>query len=189
MSETDRLKEVKDLIKKGIPFIVFDLETTGFNYNTDSILSCSAIRWEYKNGKLERTAVLDQFINPERPIPNIITKITGITNASVENCPTEAEAFKIIKKFFEGEVIIGGYNSRSFDQKFLSSMYIRQGHLFEPYLDVDGLLLAKELLNVPSHKLGYIAEYFKVDNDLTFHRSIDDVIATSRIFSKFFNMC
>lgn len=47
------------------------------------------------------------------------------------------------------------------------------------------MILAKAVLtkqDVPNFKLGTLAEYFHADVGLEFHNSIDDVIATSRVY-------
>ena len=56
--------------------IALDLETTGLNPRTDSILEIGAVR--IKNGRVEDTYAA--FINIGKKIPEFIVGLTGITD-------------------------------------------------------------------------------------------------------------
>ena len=58
------------------PIVVFDLETTGLDLVNDRIIQLSYIK-VFPDGKEERGNIL---INPERPIPSLISQLTGITD-------------------------------------------------------------------------------------------------------------
>ena len=76
-------------------FVVFDLETTGFNAaGGDSIIEIGAVK--LKNGDI--IDKFDMLIKPPNPISERITKVTSITNEMVEDCPIEEEAIKEFKK-------------------------------------------------------------------------------------------
>ena len=72
-------------------FVVFDLETTGFNAaNGDSIIEIGAV-------KLKDGEIIDKFdmlIKPPQPISERITSVTSITNEMVDDCPNEEAAVK-----------------------------------------------------------------------------------------------
>ena len=62
-------------------YVVFDLETTGFDPKTAKIIEIGALK--YRNNELiEEFSVL---INPKCPIPDVITAITGIDDELVSN--------------------------------------------------------------------------------------------------------
>src|SRR5690606_3216367 len=76
-------------------FIVFDIETTGLSAVNDMITEIGAVKIE--NGKIVDT--YSQLINPERPIPEFITNLTGITDEMVRDKPTIKEVVLDFKEF------------------------------------------------------------------------------------------
>lgn len=171
-----------NILKSGTPLVVFDLETTGLSAVTDRILSCSAIKLEYKNDTLEEVDRLDLFINPGFKIPEEASKINGITDEMVKNAPRENQAIKEIMKFFGESPLVAGYNSRNFDEKFMNAMYLRAwGDEFRPLFHLDVFQMAKEKLSLNKHTLESVAKELGADIGLEFHTSIDDVIATVRV--------
>lgn len=173
----------KELIKAGTPLICFDLETTGLSPVEERILSFSAIKCQYKNGIFEELDRKDIFINPERPISPAVTSINHIDNERVKDCPTEDEAIHEIKAFMGDSPFLCGYNSTKFDEAFVKQLYLRTlGEEFKPLLHIDVLMMAREQIKNPSHKLSDIAHLLGVDRGLEFHNSLDDVLATFWIF-------
>lgn len=170
------------------PIIVFDTETTGLKAETDVIIQISAQKLDPNT--LEVKDTLDIYINPERSLPEFIVNLTGITDEKLKDCDTEDVAFVKIYNFFTDNACLMGHNV-PFDIKFLSAMYNRQGknlNLYEGelYLTIDTCQMARELLkkgyDVENHKLGTVASYYGADAGLSFHNSMDDVIACYRIF-------
>ena len=82
-------------------FIAFDVETTGLNPNSDSIIELSAYR--FIDG--EPKDVYSTLINPQRQIPPFITELTGINNSDVKQSPTIKEALP--NSMFRVEIEIG----------------------------------------------------------------------------------
>ena len=69
------------------PLIIFDLETTGLDLVKDRIIQISYIK-VYPNGKETRA---NELVNPEKVIPEVVEKLTGITNETVKQQPTFKE--------------------------------------------------------------------------------------------------
>lgn len=186
LSTIDYKDDVLNFLKElnnGEPMIIFDLETTGLSAITDRILSCSAIKYKWINNIFEEIDRIDVFIDPEFEIPQGASDVNGITNEMLINAPNEKEAFEIINNFFGEKPLVAGYNSLSFDQKFMDSMYLRWwGEEFEPKLHLDVFKMAKEKLPLKKHTLENVSKELGADINLSFHRSIDDVIATARVF-------
>ena len=185
LSLENRESEAEVLLKeleKGRPLIVFDLETTGLKKLTDRILSFSAVKVTYDGISFREVNRINQFINPEMQIPQEVSNINGITNEMVADKPTEDEAAEIIRGFIGENSIIAGYNSKNFDEGFIDAMYQRVfGENFSYDLHTDVFPMAKELLESDKYKLSVVAEKYGLDMGLTFHQSMDDVIATTRV--------
>lgn len=188
------------LIKKHIPFVVYDLETTGKKSNVDYIVQFSANRYEVINGIYEQVDSIDLFIKPPVIMSQEVIDIHGITNEFLENKPTEDEVFPQIREFLR-DAVISGYNIVKFDNKFMSELYKRMGETFEPDNVVDIYSIAKENIypkdvktfllendkenqyerNDPklySLSLSNVIKYLHIDEEIRFHTASEDVKAT-----------
>ncbi|NDV58361.1 3'-5' exonuclease [Bacteroides sp. 519] len=104
------------------PLVFFDLETTGINVNTDRIVEICYLK-VYPNGNEESKTMR---INPEMHIPEESSKIHGIYDEDVANCPTFKEVAKNIAKDIEG-CDLAGFNSNRFDVPVLIEEFLRVG--------------------------------------------------------------
>lgn len=176
------LDRAKDYLERGEEIVCFDLETMGLQRDS-KILSFSGIRYAQKMpGILEETDRLNVFIDPLEEIPAQITKINHISNETVKGCPPEKEAIPAIRAWLGEKPIVCGYNTSTYDEKVLSSAYERVlGVPFEVSLDLDILVLTRELYYSSSYKLSEIAQQLGLNAGLEFHNSLDDVIASARV--------
>ena len=169
-------------------FVVVDLETTGLKPEEDQIIEIGAIR--YKDGV--EVESLETLINPGRPIPDFITRLTGISDDDVKNAPLMADVLPKLEKFLGKLPFVG--HQVNFDASFIEYQ-IRAGHndfkgwdnpagRFKYFGSVrlDTLFLARILLPfMPRLRLGYLAAFFGIDLDNA-HRASDDARATGDIF-------
>jgi DNA polymerase-3 subunit alpha (Gram-positive type) len=65
--------------------IGFDLETTGLEKKYDKIIEICLVKFDEKTFEIMDT--FSTFINPEIPIPELISNITHIYDTDVENAP------------------------------------------------------------------------------------------------------
>ena len=101
------------------PFVVVDTETTGVRAETDRLIEIAAV-------KLVGGEVVDRFsslINPERSIPQRITRLTGISTGMVFDQPPAAEVMPRFLAFL-GEGIFVAHN-RTFDERFVNAELAR----------------------------------------------------------------
>ena len=77
-------------------FIVLDLETTGLDPVNDNIIEVGAIR--FRNGEEEEK--FEQLVNPEMPIPDFITKLTGIKNDDVASFRVTNVTYRNMTKWY-----------------------------------------------------------------------------------------
>lgn len=177
------VNEFLRLASMGYQPIFFDLETTGLDSNIDKILSCSAIKCQLKGNVFEEIDRMDLFMDPTFPIPEESTEVHGITNEMVKGKPTDYEGYFDIKEFFGFNPLLCGFNSTKFDEKFLDDLYRKsEGEFFEPIFHLDVYTMSREKLELKKYTLENIATSLDMDIGVTFHESIDDVIATKRVF-------
>ena len=141
-------------------YVVLDLETTGLNSYYDRIMEFGAVRVEH--GIV--TASIDLLINPERPIPPKIVKLTNITNEMLKNKPTIEEAIDKIIEFI-GDAIIVTHNA-AFDMSFIQDTLERLGRPKLQNPTIDTLALSRYLFpDSKAHRLGVLCKQFDVFYD------------------------
>lgn len=157
-------------------YCVLDLETTGFSAVTEKITEVGIMK--VKNGE-----VIDQFscfVNPEKPIPQRVVKVTNITDDMVKDAETIDKVFPKILEFL-GDSIIVAHNAK-FDVGFLKQNAKQLGYEFD-YTVIDTLTLAKDLFpNFKKYKLGKIADELGIVVEVA-HRALDDVDTTVKVFN------
>jgi DNA polymerase-3 subunit epsilon len=100
-----------------------DLETTGANPLLDRITEIGVVSVEG-----DRVSVWDTLVNPERPIPQFIQQLTGISDAMVAGAPTFAQVAEELVERLHGRLFIA-HNAR-FDYGFVRNEYQRLGCRF-----------------------------------------------------------
>jgi DNA polymerase-3 subunit epsilon len=160
------------------PLVVFDLETTGLDLVNDRIIQLSYIK-VFPDGKEERGNIL---INPERPIPSLISQLTGITDDDVKDKPTfKAIAHELSNKFKGCD--FAGFNSNHFDIPLLAEEFIRAGIDFDfshcRLIDVQTIFHKMERRNLAAAYKFYCGR--KMEEDFEAHRADQDTEATYRV--------
>ena len=160
------------------PLVVFDLETTGLDLVKDRIIQISYIK-VYPNGNEERG---DELINPERPIPQLITELTGISDDDVKDKPTFKELAQTIADKFTG-CDFAGFNSNHFDVPLLAEEFLRAGIDFDfskcRLIDACNIFRKMERRNLAAAYKFYCGR--KMEEDFEAHRADQDTEATYRV--------
>lgn len=102
--------------------IFFDLETTGLDLANDKIIEIFMLKVNPDGS----TETYEQLFNPEVPIPDLVTNLTGITNDMVKNEPTFKEKAAEIANFID-DADFAGFNSNKFDIPLLAEELINAG--------------------------------------------------------------
>jgi DNA polymerase-3 subunit epsilon len=105
------------MLARTIAFV--DLETTGATATGDRITEIGIVR--VVDGHLDEE--FSTLVNPERPIPEEIQALTGITNAMVRGKPTFAELRREVAARLDGCLFVA-HNAR-FDYGFLKNEFRR----------------------------------------------------------------
>ena len=162
-------------------FVVFDIETTGKNAKFHKITEIGAV-------KITMGRIVDRFsqlVNPERPIPYNITRLTGITDEMVANQPNIEE---VLPRFLEfcGDAPVVAHNA-AFDTGFIGNEARNQGLRFDNTI-VDTLGMAHVLLpHLGKFTLDRLVKELKIVLE-NHHRAVNDAEATAEMFLKFIHM-
>ena len=161
-----------------MPFVVFDLETTGLNSEKNKIIEIGAVR-------VEGGEVTDRFstmINPHEPIPFHIEKVTNINDEMVINAPDIEEMLPKFLDFAKGAVFVA--HNADFDMSFIQYQAKRLGLPLPTNTYVDTVALARVLLpKLSRYKLDTVAKELGVSLE-NHHRAVEDAEATAQIYLK-----
>lgn len=166
-------------------YVIFDLETTGLDRTTDSIIQFAGI-------KIEDNKVIDELNLYIQPIGNYTIRPQayikhGITAKFLADKPTMFDVCHQIVQFFETPetVSVITYNGTAFDIPFLVSELAKVGidFSFLPYKCYDAFLEEKE-----RNGIGLAATYKRYrgksmeEAGLEAHDALSDVKATYSVF-------
>ncbi len=159
-------------------YVAFDIETTGLDWKTDRITEIGAV--VMKDGKeLER---FQTFVQPGKPIPPEITKLTGITDADVADAPDETSAVTDFLRFAGSRPLVA--HNAVFDVGFISAACERAGIAFRPDY-IDTLIISRALLSsMKKYSLDVVADRLGLPQ-FNHHRASDDAVTCGLILAKF----
>jgi DNA polymerase-3 subunit epsilon len=124
----------------------------------------------------------DELVNPEKPIPDIITQLTGISDADVKNKPTFKQLASKLSEVFSGSDI-AGFNSNYFDIPMLAEEFLRAGVDFDfsksRLIDACTIFKKLERRNLASAYKFYCGR--RMEDDFEAHRADQDTEATYRV--------
>ena len=153
--------------------VAIDIETTGLDSQSDSIIEIGAVRFNGHRVEDEWTTL----INPNRPIPGPITALTGISNEMVRNSPALRSVLPGLVDFVGDATVLG--HSVHFDLSFLQRSNILLNNEV-----VDTYELASVLMPTASrYNLGGLAAQLNILLPAT-HRALDDARCTHALFIK-----
>lgn len=160
--------------------IVFDTETTGFDYaKDDRLVEIGAVELvnHVPTGK-----VYHQYINPERDVPEDVVKIHGLTYDFLKDYPTFE---KIADEWldFVGDGVLVAHNA-TFDMNFVNYELKQTGR---PEISwdrcVDTLEMAREMFPGARCSLDALCKRFEIDNSArTFHGALLDAQLLSEVY-------
>ena len=160
----------------GATFCVVDLETTGGSPGFSKVTEIGAVR--VRGGEVvERFVTL---VNPNRPIPQVVTELTGIDDEMVAGSPDIEDALARFVEFAGQDVLVA--HNAPFDLRFLNyeRRRLASRYFTQPWLDT--LVLARRLLDgqVERHDLRTLAGW--ADTSVQpIHRALPDAEATAEV--------
>lgn len=164
-------------------YVVFDIETTGFNPVNDQIIEIGAVKLDSKGNTVDKFQKFVKLYKIDK-LPEKIIELTHIDDsmltASGEDIDIVMEEFY---KFFGNSILVA--QNTKFDMSFLDEYYLNK-KIFLSNLTLDTIDLAKKIYpGKDTYKLAKLIEYFEVEYDSQAHHRADyDAYITSQIFVK-----
>jgi DNA polymerase-3 subunit epsilon len=157
--------------------IVLDVETTGLRHEQENIIELGMVVFEFSSdGRIFKIIhEFDQFEDPGKPIPQEITKLTGIKDEDVEGKTIDDE---VVNSLVEQAVLIIAHNA-SFDRPFVEK---RWPIFAQKYWACSHRQINWKDEGVSGTKLEFIAFCFGYFYDA--HRAIDDCWAVVQVLSQ-----
>lgn len=156
--------------------IGFDLETTGLDKNTDKIIEIALVKFDEKTFEIIDT--YSTFINPEIPIPELISNLTNIYDHDVLTAPTINDVRQEVLDFIGNTPLL--WHNVFFDRDFFikNNIHIQHNNLIDTFFLANFLCLYEKSLN-----LEMLCKSFWIWFSWA-HRAINDVHATIKLFQK-----
>jgi DNA polymerase III subunit epsilon len=161
-------------------YAIVDIETTGMQVLEDRITEIAVY---IHNGE----EVIDSFstlINPEKYIPDYISKLTGISNDMVAGAPRFFEIAKRLVEITEGKVFVA--HNAHFDYTFVKNEFKSLGFNFQRKTLCTVRLSRKIFPNLASYSLGKLCQSLHIPHQNQ-HRAAGDAQATVQLFEKLLN--
>ena len=162
-------------------YVVFDLETTGFNAGgADSIIEIGAVK--INNGEIIDR--FDELINPGRKLPTKITELTNITDEMLKDKDNEENTVKKFKKWV-GDLPMVAHNAK-FDVSFIVMAHSKYNLGNFTNTVIDTLELSRALdTGYARHSLSALVKRYDVPWDESAHHRGDyDAEGTALVFHK-----
>ena len=162
--------------------VVYDLETTGLDTETDEPVQISALKF----GERGKTAELNLFCLPSVEISEGAEKTHGFTEEKLKELGgiSVKEALEKFSKFAEGSVLVG-HNSFAFDDAVLDRISKEYGVEIKVTARADTLKIASLFRpDLKNRKLSTLCEEFGVINEKA-HDAFSDVTATAEVLKAF----
>lgn len=161
-------------------YVVFDLETTGFNAEFDSIIEIGAV-------KIKNREIIDRFdelINPNVELRSEIIELTHITDDMLKDKRSEEEVVCDFIKWFGYSPMVA-QNAR-FDVSFLTRAYRKYNLGSFNNTVIDTMELSKVLSpDMHRHSLSALVKRWGIEFDEEGHHRADyDAEATAKVFYK-----
>lgn len=168
------------------PEPILFVDTEGNDHSPPDLIEISILKSNLEAKKKED--IYNWLIKPPNPINRIVTKIHGLKNSDVENCPVWDEIKDEVHSHLNGAWLIA--HNAKVDYNIIK-MHIPE---WEPAGIIDTMKLAKHFLpEATSYSLENLINFTKLhfhksksfyrDQSNSFHRASYDAKATSKLFS------
>jgi DNA polymerase-3 subunit epsilon len=158
-----------------LSYVVVDTETTGgSHWLNDKITEIAAV--VVRNGEI--VEVFERLVNPQRPIPPFISRLTNITWEMVKDAPTFERVVPELMRVLEGNVFVA--HNVNFDWRFITGEIGRStGRQLRGRRLCTVKIARKVLPQLSRRSLDYVARYYGIEIRNR-HRAGGDALATAK---------
>jgi DNA polymerase III subunit epsilon len=169
----------KDPVQRSLDslsFVVVDVETTGGSFlGGDRITEFGAVT--VINGQIGD--VFETLVNPQRPIPPAVTRLTRITWDMVRQAPTIRDVAPRIADVLRGHLFVA--HNAAFDWRFVSSELSRYAGQQLSGEKLCTVKLARAVVpNIRRRSLDSLSFFYGIENHAR-HRAGGDALATAKV--------
>lgn len=161
-------------VEKKEPMVFLDFETSGLEIGKESIIEIGALKVD-ENG-IEHT--FETFVTPLERISPKIEKITGITNAMLEDVPKLTESLNKFAEFIKGCTLVA--HNADFDLPWLITGLLR----LDKEIPFDTVICTLEWARKnkePQCSLGKLSRKYNISHNNA-HRALADAVTTKELF-------
>ncbi len=158
-------------------YAIIDIETTGGHRQDHKITEIAIICVDGR----EVVSEWSSLINPERPIPWSITKLTGITNQMVAEAPYFYSVAKKIIELTEERIFVA--HNVFFDYRFLQKEFSELGFSFQRQTLCTVRQSRSAFPGLASYSLKNLCQHFQIPREFE-HRALDDAKACWVVLQK-----
>lgn len=179
-----RQNSLYDVTLNDLQAVVFDIETTGFSpYNGDEIISIGAVIVEGNEVKAEETFY--SHVNPKRNIPEIVERLTGITNQMSLEAPELIQTLRKFLEFVQKRILIA--HGTGHDKQFLNSALWKTSKTNLTHRVLDTMMIAKWLHPKRiDFDLDALLDLYEIEIDMKQrHHALGDSLMTAKLWCKF----
>lgn len=161
--------------------VVFDLETTGFRpHSGDEIIAFGAVAVTGRQVNGERT--FHSLVNPNRPIPPEIEKLTGIDGETARRAPPLIVVLRQFFEFVQRDVLIA--HGTGHDKQFLNAALWKTSKVRLTHRVLDTMMIAKWLHpEMKSYELDRLLAAYEVPIARR-HDALQDSLMTAQLWVK-----
>lgn len=159
-----------------LTYVVVDVETTGGSPGSgDRITEFCAVTVA-QGGIVD---VFETLLNPERPIPPAVTRLTRITWDMVRRAPTMRDMAPRIAESLRGRLFVA--HNAAFDWRFVTGELSRHGAQVVAGERLCTVKLARAVVpHIRRRSLDALSYYYGIENHAR-HRAAGDAVATAKV--------
>jgi len=159
-------------------FVAFDTETTGLWAPVNRVVEIGAVKFRLGTDGAE---CFQTLINPERPMPEEVIRVHGITDDMVAGAPAVAQVLPGFVEFCGQESVLIAHNA-PFDISFLGWELKRSDMKFGANRILDTVDIYRRLFpGLPGYSLLSLARFFKLGTAQE-HRALGDAQYVRSLF-------